>query len=175
MPNQSSQTLKSCSGHSVQRAALLSGLPGAANLTTGSPSNASWHRLIPTRPCLTRTSCPSSAMDRWYGSKGVGTKENAVYIFQGETGLEPLAEIKPTPAERSEWFYHSKHLDMFWRFRPDGKSFLDEKLKSCDIDTVVIAGLWTDECICSTACERSRLSFAIPPALVDWLTSGVNT
>ncbi len=42
-------------------------------------------------------------------------------------------------------------LDMFWVFRPDGKSYLDEKLKEEGVDTVVIAGLWTDECIVATA------------------------
>ena len=93
----------------------------------------------------------SNAMDRWYGARGVATKENALYVFEGEAGLEPLREIAPTPAERFEWFYHTKHLDMFWRFRGDGKSFLDEKLKDCGVDTVVIAGLWTDECIIATA------------------------
>lgn len=46
---------------------------------------------------------------------------------------------------------HSKMLDMFWVFRPDGKSYLDEKLKAEGVDTVVIAGLWTDECIVATA------------------------
>ena len=40
---------------------------------------------------------------------------------------------------------------MFWNFTPDGKSYLDEKLKGLNIDTVVICGLWTDECIVSTA------------------------
>merc|ERR1711998_225097 len=40
---------------------------------------------------------------------------------------------------------------MFWSFRSDGKSWLDEKLKQHGIDTVVIVGLWTDECIISTA------------------------
>ena len=39
----------------------------------------------------------------------------------------------------------------FFVFRPDGKSYLDEKLKAEGIDTVVIAGLWTDECIVATA------------------------
>jgi hypothetical protein len=40
---------------------------------------------------------------------------------------------------------------MFWVFRDDGKSYLDEKLKAEGVDTVVIAGLWTDECIVATA------------------------
>lgn len=96
----------------------------------------------------------SNAMDRWYGKRGLraDAPENAVYIFEGEAGLTPLKEIAPTKEEvGAGWFYHSKMLDMFWCFQEDGKSYLDEKLKAEGVDTVVIAGLWTDECIVSTA------------------------
>lgn len=87
----------------------------------------------------------SNAMDRWYGHHGlcVDQPDNALYIFDGEKGLKPLQEIMPTNDEIANgWFYHSKMLDMFWLFRPDGKSYLNEKLKDEGIDTVVIAGLW---------------------------------
>ena len=40
---------------------------------------------------------------------------------------------------------------MFWTFDEDDRSYLDEKLKAHHIDTIVIVGLWTDECILSTA------------------------
>lgn len=64
-----------------------------------------------------------------------------MYVFEGSPGLEILKEIAPTSEEREAgWFYHGRHLDMFWNFTPDGKSYLDEKLKSLNIDTVVIAG-----------------------------------
>jgi nicotinamidase-related amidase len=66
--------------------------------------------------------------------------------------MKPLSEIAPTAVEVADgWFYHGKHLDMFWNFTEDGKSYLDEKLKAIDIDTIVLTGLWTDECILSTA------------------------
>mmetsp|Transcript_28076 Transcript_28076/g.52693 ORF Transcript_28076/g.52693 Transcript_28076/m.52693 type:complete len:307 (+) Transcript_28076:275-1195(+) len=94
------------------------------------------------------------AMDRWYGPRGLRpeTPENAVYVFTGHEGLKPLKEIEPTPEEVADgWCYYGRHLDMFWNFRSDGKSYLDEKLKEQGIDTVVISGLWTDECILSTA------------------------
>lgn len=96
----------------------------------------------------------SNAMDRWYGPKGLrpDDPENAVYIFEGAPGMQPLAEIAPTEQEVSDgWFYHGKHLDMFWNFDEQGRSYLDEKLKAAGIDTIVISGLWTDECILSTA------------------------
>ncbi len=96
----------------------------------------------------------SNAMDRWYGPQGLRPEdpENAVYIFNGAPGLKPLAEIAPTEQEIADgWFYHGKHLDMFWTFDEHGKSYLDEKLKALAIDTIVIVGLWTDECVLSTA------------------------
>lgn len=96
----------------------------------------------------------SNAMDRWYGPKGFNpdNPQNAVYIYNGAAGMEPLSEIAPNEKEFSEgWFYHGKHLDMFWNFDENGNSYLDEKLKAAGIDTIVLTGLWTDECILSTA------------------------
>lgn len=96
----------------------------------------------------------SNAMDRWYGPRGLRPQapENAAYVFTGAAGLEPLTEIAPTAQERAEgWFYLGKHLDMFWTFDEHGESYLDGKLKALDIDTIVIVGLWTDECVLSTA------------------------
>lgn len=96
----------------------------------------------------------SNAMDRWYGPRGLNPDkpENAAYVFTGAPGMEPLAEIAPTEEEvAGGWFYHGKHLDMFWTFDDDGESYLDKKLKAHHIDTIVIVGLWTDECVLSTA------------------------
>ena len=96
----------------------------------------------------------SNSMDRWYGSKGFrpDDPENAVYIFNGAPGMKPLSEIAPTEKEvAGGWFYHGKHLDMFWTFDKNGNSYLDEKLKQAGIDTIVLVGLWTDECILSTS------------------------
>lgn len=95
-----------------------------------------------------------NAMDRWYGPKGLRPEDpqNAIYVFTGAPGMKPLAEIAPTEDEISDgWFYHGKHLDMFWNFDEDGESYLDKKLKAAGIDTIVLSGLWTDECILSTA------------------------
>jgi nicotinamidase-related amidase len=106
----------------------------------------------------------SNAMDRWYGPRGLNpdNPENAVYVFTGAAGVEPLAEIAPTEQERADgWFYHGKHLDMFWTFDEDGESYLDKKLKAQDIDTIVIVGLWTDECILSTAYAGSSRGYDV--------------
>ncbi len=106
----------------------------------------------------------SNAMDRWYGPKGLRPEdpENAVYVFTGAPGMMPLAEIAPTQQEVSDgWFYDGKHLDMFWNFDENGNSYLDEKLKADGIDTIVISGLWTDECILSTAYAGSSRGYDV--------------
>ncbi len=106
----------------------------------------------------------SNAMDRWYGSKGFRPEnpENAVYIFNGAPGMKPLSEIAPTEKEVSDgWFYHGKHLDMFWTYDENGNSYLDEKLKKAGIDTIVLTGLWTDECILATAYAGSSRGYDV--------------
>jgi hypothetical protein len=75
----------------------------------------------------------SNAMDRWYGPRGLrpDDPENAIYVFEGAPGLQPLAEIAPDDKDVADgWFYHGKHLDMFWTFNEDGTSYLDEKTES---------------------------------------------
>ena len=106
----------------------------------------------------------SNAMDRWYGPQGLrpDTPENACYVFTGAAGMRPLSEIAPTEEEMADgWFYHGKHLDMFWNFDEHGRSYLDEKLKALAIDTIVIVGLWTDECILSTAYAGSSRGYDV--------------
>ena len=83
------------------------------------------------------TTVSVTPMDRWYGPKGLRPEdpENAVYVFTGAPGMKPLSEIAPTEEEISDgWFYHGKHLDMFWNFDENGNSYLDEKLKAAGVD-----------------------------------------
>lgn len=106
----------------------------------------------------------SNAMDRWYGPRGLRPEnpENAAYIFSGTEGIKVLSEIEPNKDEVDKgWFYHGKHLDMFWTFDEDGNSYLDEKLKALGIDTIIISGLWTDECILATAYAGSSRGYDV--------------
>ncbi|MDF1567989.1 MAG: isochorismatase family protein [Spirochaetaceae bacterium] len=106
----------------------------------------------------------SNAMDRWYGPRGLrpDDPENAVYVFTGTPGIKPLSEIAPAEQDRKDgWYYRGKHLDMFWTFTEDGRSYLDEKLKALGIDTIVIVGLWTDECILSTTYAGSSRGYDV--------------
>ena len=51
--------------------------------------------------------------------------------------MKPLAEIHPNANEYQEGYcYYGRALDMFWNFRSDGKSYLDEILKEQGIGAV---------------------------------------
>jgi nicotinamidase-related amidase len=103
-------------------------------------------------------------MDRWYGPRGLRPEEpeNAAYVFTGSAGMRPLTEIAPTAEEEADgWFYLGKHLDMFWTFDERGASYLDEKLKAEGIDTIVLVGLWTDECVLATAYAGSSRGYDV--------------
>jgi len=90
------------------------------------------------------------AMDRFYGPEGISNQKNGLYIFQ-ENGCDILPEIAPQTEAEKAMSFPSKDLNMFWNFDDEGNSILEQKLKALDIDTIVLTGSWTDECILSTA------------------------
>jgi len=92
----------------------------------------------------------SRAMDNFYGPEGVESEKNGLFIF-GENGFDILPEIGPQTKEEEAMVFPSRDLNMFWNFDDDGNSILEAKLKELEIDTIVLTGAWTDECILSTA------------------------
>eukprot|EP01084_Bolivina_argentea_P038259 70746_1 len=92
----------------------------------------------------------SNSMDRFYGPQGIKQKKNALFIFQ-ENGKDILHEIAPQTEIEKQRSFASDDLNMFWNFDSNGDSILDKQLKQIGIDTIIIVGAWTDECILSTA------------------------
>merc|ERR1712048_886014 len=84
------------------------------------------------------------------GPEGISNQKNGLYIFQ-ENGCDILPEIAPQTEAEKAMSFPSKDLNMFWNFDDEGNSILEQKLKALDIDTIVLTGSWTDECILSTA------------------------
>ena len=91
------------------------------------------------------------AMDRFYGPEGMESQKNGLYIF-GEDGCDILHEIAPKTEAEKEMSFTSMDLNMFWNFDDEGKSIMEEKLKAHDIDTIVLTGSWTDECMLAMYC-----------------------
>jgi len=102
----------------------------------------------------------SNAMDRFYGPEGIDSRANALYIFDDD-GLEILPEIAPETATEKSRVLPSTDLNMFWNFDGEGKSVLDEWLRALAVDTIVLVGAWTDECILSTATNGFSRSYDV--------------
>jgi len=91
------------------------------------------------------------ALDRFYGSTGVATFENPMYIY-AEDGSLPMAEIAPTAEEiETGWVIKSNHLSKFADVDAEGRSIFYKKLKAAGVDTLVIVGAWTEDCVSATA------------------------
>lgn len=99
-------------------------------------------------------------MDRFYGPQGIESKTNALYIFE-ENGKDILSQVAPRNEIEKSRVIASNDLDMFWNHDEDGNSILDKQLKSLNVDTIIIVGAWTDECILSTALSGFSRSYDV--------------
>ena len=92
----------------------------------------------------------SNAMDRYYGPEGIDSNKNALYIF-GKNGKNIIPEIEPKTDIEKKRCIPSNDLNLFWNFDDDGNSILDKQLNELNIDTIIIIGAWTEQCVLSTA------------------------
>ena len=74
-------------------------------------------------------------------------KSNPMYMGTND-GNTIIPEVAPVAGDP---IIASKHLDCFANYDADGKSILKEQLKKLGVDTLVICGSWTDDCILSTS------------------------
>jgi len=95
------------------------------------------------------------SLDRFYGPEGVKTLENPMYVY-AKDGAKAMHEIAPTEDEvKSGHNIHSAHLSKFADVAFNGKSYLREELREHGIDTLVVTGAWTEDCILSTVLDGS--------------------
>eukprot|EP00633_Aureoumbra_lagunensis_P000380 CAMPEP_0197297104 /NCGR_PEP_ID=MMETSP0890-20130614/40135_1 /TAXON_ID=44058 ORGANISM="Aureoumbra lagunensis, Strain CCMP1510" /NCGR_SAMPLE_ID=MMETSP0890 /ASSEMBLY_ACC=CAM_ASM_000533 /LENGTH=428 /DNA_ID=CAMNT_0042774047 /DNA_START=40 /DNA_END=1326 /DNA_ORIENTATION=- len=89
------------------------------------------------------------AIDRFYGPQGIKTQENPCYVY-GPRPTETVAELSPQNNDEFSRTIKSLHLSKFADFDEKGNSILYPRLKSWGVDTIVLAGAWTDDCILAT-------------------------
>lgn len=99
------------------------------------------------------------ALDRYYGPQGATDEraQNPMYMFpqNDPTAIETIAELAPkTPLEHSRTI-QSFHLNKFLDLGADGKSMMDKLLREAGVDTILITGTWTEDCIASTAFDAA--------------------
>lgn len=91
------------------------------------------------------------ALDRFYGPAGVKSAENPMYVYAKE-GSFPMKEVAPTDEDVAAGrMIHSAHLSKFADVTDSGKSYLREQLGQLGIDTLVMVGAWSEDCIIATA------------------------
>jgi len=95
----------------------------------------------------------SNAYDRFHGDDGKPGRRkagNGFYLLDRQ-GAKLVREIKPKGKQEQKNHIISEQYDLFQTVDGKNQSILHEKLKRDRVDTVVLVGLWTDECILATA------------------------
>jgi len=94
------------------------------------------------------------AVDRYYGPQGIKSKTNPCYVFaeQGYETIKELAPINPSELSRS---IVSLHLSKFADYDEEGREILFPMLEAWGVNTMVLVGAWTDDCIATTAFDAA--------------------
>jgi len=92
------------------------------------------------------------AIDRFYGPRGVGPCTNPCYLHEGDGNTTADSLAPQTQAEKSRLIY-SMHLSKFCDLDEDGNEILWPMLQAWGVDTLVVMGAWTDDCIAATCFE----------------------
>jgi len=90
------------------------------------------------------------ALDRFYGSQGIGAKINPCYVYR-KNGHHTVNELAPKTAEEKSRSIVSLHLSKFADYDDEGREILFPMLEAWGVNTIVLCGAWTDDCIAATA------------------------
>jgi len=89
------------------------------------------------------------ALDRFYGPEGTTNAENPMYVY-GKDATDTLPSLAPLNDDEYSRTIRSLHLSKFADRDARGELILYPLLKSWGVDTVVLTGAWTDDCILAT-------------------------
>merc|ERR1711871_64594 len=87
--------------------------------------------------------------DRFYGPENNKADANPEYVY-GENGIDIMKEVKPETDGEKKFILESMHLSKFNDRYPDGTHILGPLLQQMGVDTVVMTGGWTEDCILGT-------------------------
>ena len=94
------------------------------------------------------------AVDRFYGARGTQEAENPMYVY-GKSATEMVQEVAPQSADERGRVIESMHLSKFAELDADGHEILDPMMRSWGVDTVVVVGSWTEDCVLATAFDAA--------------------
>jgi len=90
-----------------------------------------------------------NAVDRYYGPQAVKEGTNPCYIT-GEDGIDTVDELAPLTEDEYSRSIDSLHLSKFADFDDDGREILFPMLEAWGVNTIVLCGAWTDDCLLTT-------------------------
>lgn len=94
------------------------------------------------------------ALDRFYGPQGVEGEKNPCYVYSKDAHhtVKELAPINDSEISRS---IVSLHLSKFADFDEEGREILFPMLEAWGVNTIILCGAWTDDCIAATAFDAA--------------------
>jgi nicotinamidase-related amidase len=87
--------------------------------------------------------------DRFYGPENNKQGMNPEYVYK-PNGIDIMKEVQPESPGEKKFVLESMHLSKFNDRYPDGSHILGPLLQQMGVDTVVMTGGWTEDCILGT-------------------------
>lgn len=91
-----------------------------------------------------------NSLDRFYGPQGIKEEVNPCYMY-GEDACDTVQELAPQGEDELSRSIISMHLSKFADYDDDGREILFPMLEAWGVNTIILCGAWTDDCIAATA------------------------
>ena len=105
------------------------------------------------------------SLDRFYGPQGISNEENPMYMY-GKDGAKTLDVLQPKTTDEFQRTIKSLHLSKFADLDDQGNFILYPMLVDWGVDTVIVVGAWTDDCILATVYDAAD-KLGLDAVLVD--------
>ena len=89
------------------------------------------------------------AIDRFYGPQGIDSGDNPCYVYTAN-GADTVAELAPENDDEYSRTIISTHLSKFADYDEEGREILFPMLEAWGVNTIVLVGAWTDDCLATT-------------------------
>jgi len=94
------------------------------------------------------------AVDRFYGPQGIELEQNPCYVYS-KNAHHTVDELAPINASERSRSIVSLHLSKFADYDDQGREILFPMLEAWGVNTIVLCGAWTDDCIVATAFDAA--------------------
>lgn len=94
------------------------------------------------------------ALDRYYGPQGIKDEMNPCYTY-GENCTGTVDELAPITDDEKSCSIASLHLSKFADLDENGREILFPMLEAWGVNTIVLTGAWTDDCMTATGFDAT--------------------